>query len=292
MQEVAVYKGNRNMKSLIILLFLQFKIAISIYGQHVEVITLKSSVFNNTRNIRVYLPPDYKDSEAQYPVLYLNDGIATFHAYDLADVVDSMILHRIIEPIIIVGIDNGGSTVDSRNPIRDRAHEYLPWPDLLEDSLSRDNAPAGKEYPEFLFDEVMPLVNRKYRTQTGEQNTGLGGASYGALISVYTIIHHPGKIGYALLESPSLYVHEQRILIEAKDTKEFPKTYIGIGTKEGATQDVQLMALEDSKELFETISQQVEKEKVMLLIDEKAKHTFYSFARRFSKALQFLYGIK
>ena len=40
--------------------------------------------------------------------------------------------------------------------------------------------PAGKQFPDFLVREVMPLVNDKYRAAlTGAPNTGIGGSSFG-----------------------------------------------------------------------------------------------------------------
>ncbi len=46
--------------------------------------------------------------------------------------------------------------------------------------------PQGKRYPEFLMNEVMPFVYERYRIARGPENTGLGGSSLGALISLYT----------------------------------------------------------------------------------------------------------
>jgi predicted alpha/beta superfamily hydrolase len=222
----------------------------STFSQKVEIHQLHSKIFNNTRSIRIYLPPGYANSGRRYPVLYMNDGVATFNSYNLESVMDSLINNEIIEPIIIVGVDNGGSVAGSKNPIRDRANEYLPWPDLSEtDARYKIERPIGYKYPSFLFNEVMPLINKTYRTETGRSNTGLGGASYSALIALYTAIHRPGKIGFLLLESPSIYVYNQKILKEVGKTPAFPKTYIGIGTEEGSTKAIQSMALNDAKEL-------------------------------------------
>jgi predicted alpha/beta superfamily hydrolase len=265
----------------------------SVFPQRVEIHQLHSKIFNNTRGIRVYLPPVYSNSGKRYPVLYMNDGIATFNAYNLASVTDSLINNKIIEPIIIVGVDNGGSVEGSKNPVRDRANEYLPWPDLSEtDAQYKIERPRGYKYPSFLFNEVMPLINKTYRTKTGRSNTGLGGASYSALAALYTAIHQPGKIGFLLLESPSLYVYNQQILKEAGKTPAFPKTYIGIGTKEGATEAIQSMALNDSMVLDKLLTVKYGNKKIWLKIDTGASHDFDFFAKRFPSALKFLYGKK
>src|SRR5436305_4832040 len=51
-----------------------------------ELLTLRSKIFENTRTIRVWLPPNYFDAsqkERRYPVFYFTDGIAPFHGRQL-----------------------------------------------------------------------------------------------------------------------------------------------------------------------------------------------------------------
>jgi predicted alpha/beta superfamily hydrolase len=279
------------MKFYIAVMFLVFSFAKDVFPQKTEILSLHSKVFNNTRSIRVYLPPGYYRSYKHYPVLYMNDGIATFDAYDIENLVDSLINHKLIEPVIIVGIDNGGSVKNSKNPVRDRANEYLPWPDINESVESNKiEKPIGSKYPYFLFDEVMPLINQKFKTKTGRLNTGLGGASYGALIALYTAASRSNKIGLLLLESPSLYVHNQQIFKMLKKMPEFPKTYIGIGTKEGTTSIIQRTALEDAKKLNNILCNDYGRDKVWIKIEEGAGHNYDFFSERFPAALNFLYG--
>ncbi len=140
---------------------------------------LTSKVFHNTRTLRVLVPPGYSDRqnvERRYPVLYLNDGYAVFTYWSAEDAINKLVQARAIEPFILVGIDNAGE--------RERANEYLPYAD---DSVQPPLPhPQGQLYPKFLVDEVMPLINRKFRTKTDADSTGLGGASYGSYISLYT----------------------------------------------------------------------------------------------------------
>ncbi len=47
----------------------------------IEIVPLKSTVFSNERNLRIWLPPGYHDAanaSKTYPVLYLFDGQALF----------------------------------------------------------------------------------------------------------------------------------------------------------------------------------------------------------------------
>jgi hypothetical protein len=67
-----------------------------------------------------------------------------------------------IPPTIFVGIYNGGSTRESKNPGFDRANEYLPFEDkFLQPPLP---SPQGRLFPKFLEEEVRPLIDSRYRT--------------------------------------------------------------------------------------------------------------------------------
>lgn len=118
----------------------------------VDVVEFRSENFDNTRALRVWLPPGYHDEENQqatYPVIYLNDGqnlfdaaTSTFttHEWEADETAMDLILREIVPPFIMVGIDHAGR--------RGRAREYLPYPDeYLEPP---EHHPQGKRYGEFL----------------------------------------------------------------------------------------------------------------------------------------------
>jgi enterochelin esterase-like enzyme len=104
-----------------------------------------------------------------------------------------------IPPVVIAGIDNTGES---------RLREYIPYRSLE----LRLFGPQGKRYPEFLLREVMPLVEKYYRVAKGPEHTGLGGSSLGGLITLYTQLAAPGVFGQLLIESPSLFVANRKIL--------------------------------------------------------------------------------
>ena len=261
----------------------------------IDTLILKSKVFNNTRRIRVLLPPGYFDQneqERRYPVLYINDGVMVFNEYDLEDLVPQLISEGKIDPLIIVGIDNGGSTFESKSPVKDRANEYLPWPDEFETNPNfQVDDPQGRLYPQFLIGEVVPMIDKSFRTKPGSKNRGLGGASRGALISLYTAIKHPSMFGMLLLESPSLYVSQQKVLKLSNQCETWPdKVYIGIGTREGDTPQIQNMALGDAQNLNEIISERSRSTSIRFYAEKGGEHSFYHFKKRFPVALSFLFS--
>ncbi len=280
-------------------------VAISVYPQRRSVVAdlrlhkFTSEIFENTRTLRVLVPPGYnKNRNREYPVLYLNDGQNLFHVrtaqtrnseWGVDETYKDILAHREIEPIIIVGIDNAGRS--------GRANEYLPYFDkFLNPPLPN---PQGSKYPDFLTDEVMPFIEKKYRVKKGAEFTGLGGASYGALISLYAVIKKPDTFGRLLLESPSFYVNDGKILREVLEMKLLPnQVYIGVGTNEEAKPnckpgDLSHEAVQDVLKLKKILqAQNIEDKNLKIFIEDCAVHGEVAYGRRFYDAMRFLYGRK
>jgi predicted alpha/beta superfamily hydrolase len=263
---------------------------------HLETVELVSQVFDNTRLLRVLLPPGYDETtDLRYPVLYFLDGQTLFdaadsyttHAWEVDDVVARLLGEGVIKPFIVVGIDNPG--------LRERPNELLPWFDEYLSPPLPD--PQGKRFPEFLVTEVLPLVESRYRVREGAEHTGLGGVSYGGLASLYAVIHRPGVFGRLLIESPGFYVNDAAVLEEAEAFEDWPwRVSLGVGTNEEnrdscdegdtsseAVQDVlRLQKILDAKGLSE--------ERLLLQIALCGEHEERHYRRRLPRALSFLYG--
>ena len=249
-----------------------------------------SQIFRNTRMLRVWLPPRYDapDNETRhYPVLYLNDGQNLFDRatafagveWGADETADRLIRQEVILPLIIVGIDNTQ---------RDRIKEYLPYRSFHPPVLR----PQGKCYPEFLMNEVMPFVYERYRIARGPENTGLGGSSLGALISLYTVIERPAVFGRLLLESPSLFVSHRRLLKYSGHFRQWPeKVFLAIGTRESGREDKDTQVVEDVRELEQSLLRAgLDESRLLVKIDEGATHNEREWAKRLPDALSFLFG--
>lgn len=238
----------------------------------------------------MWLPPGY-ESLNSCKVLYLNDGQNVFGDLDVSvgddwqvdEIADSLVLNGLIEPVIIVGIDHMG--------LKDRGNEYLPWEDIYLYPPIPD--PNGRLYPEFLTQEVMPFVESYFRIRKGSENTGLGGFSYGALISAYTAFQSKA-FGFLLLESPSFYVHDQQLLKELKTNREHgvEKLHVGVGTNElniancDESHPDNLMAVEDVNSFLEHF-EVVERQRILRTC---GIHSYEQAAESLADALVFLFG--
>jgi enterochelin esterase-like enzyme len=140
-----------------------------------------SAYLDETRNVAIWLPPGYEDDqERRYPVIYMSDGENLFDPRIASWGIDWGVDEAIaagaaagrIPPAIVVGT---WSTAR-------RMQEYSPWHD----------APS---YARFLLDELMPRINREFRTLTGPGNTHAMGSSMGGLLAYYLVLTHPDVFG-------------------------------------------------------------------------------------------------
>src|ERR1700736_2578126 len=138
-----------------------------------------SRILRNRRDVLVYLPPGYsRFSNRRYPVLYLQDGQNVFDAatsfagveWGMDETAQRLIRQNLIEPVIIVAIANTGE---------DRIHEYAPTRGVIDSSAKRKKRSKGlaRDYGRFLIEELKPYIDKKYRTKTEDEFTGLGGQS-------------------------------------------------------------------------------------------------------------------
>jgi predicted alpha/beta superfamily hydrolase len=249
-----------------------------------------SRIFRNTRMLRVWVPPRYdeiENSARHYPVLYLNDGQNLFDRatafagveWQVDETADRLIRQEVIPPLIVVGIDNAQN---------DRIKEFLRYRSFHPPVLR----PQGKRYPDFLMNEVMPFVYERYRIARGPENTGLGGSSLGALISLYTVVERPGVFGRLLLESPSLFISNRRILKYSRALRQWPeRVFLAIGTREAGRDDKDKQVVEDVRVLEKILRRAgLNEDRLMVKIDEGANHNEAEWAKRFPDAVSFLFA--
>lgn len=247
----------------------------------------ESTVLGNKRNLIVYLPPQYKsEPNRRFPVLYMHDGQNIFDGatsympggeWRADEAAEALINAGMIEPIIIVGIDNAGA---------DRANEYLPWKIKLGNS---DQGGKADLYGKMLTEEIMPMVNSKYRTKPDAANTGVLGSSFGGVISCYLGVTYPQKFSKVGIVSPSVWVKDRELLrfvsAPPKGVKR-PKVWIDMGTKEGGP------SVKNAQDLFDAYVKLGWKpnREIVCVIDGGAEHNELAWSRRMMSILTYFFG--
>lgn len=239
-------------KSKFAFIFLPVAILLSVYGGNTSAIaastnkpsTAQANVsllaeqlampgLHRTRQLRIYVPPNYANSDKRYPVLYMHDGQnlfdnATAYAgeWNVDETMNALSKAGKLE-LIVVGIDNGEAK---------RMTELNPWPSV------QFGAPEGKEYVEFIVNVVKPLIDKQYRSKPDRANTAIMGSSMGGLISHYAINQYPQIFSKAGIYSPSYWTSAASIdFISNTPAAKDARLYLATGEIEGGAQvpDVQ-----------------------------------------------------
>jgi predicted alpha/beta superfamily hydrolase len=139
---------------------------------------------------------------------------------------------------------------------------------------------------------VMPLIEKYYSVAKGPEHTGLGGSSLGGLITLYTQLALPGVFGRLLIESPSLWVGNRKILEECRSVRDWPyRVHLGMGTREVGNAAKDEKAVNDVRELENILrSAKLGQARLKVVIEEGAAHTEAAWGARFPGALEFLYS--
>ena len=245
---------------------------------------ISSKYLVRTRNISVWLPPDYEESDKRYPVLYLQDGQNLFDESTAAFGVEwradesalELITKQEIPALIIVGIWN---TVD-------RMEEYT----LTKDQRLNQGG-RGLDYIRFIVEELKPLVDRTYRTRPDRESTSIGGSSLGGLIAMHACLEHPDVFGNCLAYSPSLGWDQESLLKSLQDDKKWPaniRLWLSMGTREGRDSESHKRNLVRAQRLHQLLSQETTNIKAVIPFQEfsDASHDEKSWAAQFPIALK------
>lgn len=187
-------------KTVAVLLFSLFVLSKLVHTQAIEddklVIgerfTFKSEIMGEDREIWVYLPANYKQTNQEFPVMYMLDGNG--HLLHAAGIVEYLSSITEMPSMILVGILNTDRTRDLTPPTEQDVSERLPT--------------AGKAdtFLEFIEKELIPHIESKYRTEDFKL---LMGHSFGGLFAVHTLFVKPDLFNGLIAVSPSIWWNNQ-----------------------------------------------------------------------------------
>ncbi|MGN7863724.1 alpha/beta hydrolase [Chryseobacterium sp. 22458] len=230
------------------------------------------------RKVWALLPHDYHTSEKSYPVLYLQDAQNLFNEgsgfgnWEI-DKKLSILAEYGRGDIIIIAIEHGSE---------DRIKEYI----FDNDNVA--NGSEGKKYIRFITDTLKPFVDEKYRTKKDRDNTGIGGSSLGALISIYSGFLYPEVYSKLLIFSPSLWVEPNNNFPMMSFRVPFKtKIYLYGGGQEGSKMVKRIHVFEEylkrweKKNLFDF--------EFRTNINPEGTHNEFYWSQEFPRAIEWLY---
>lgn len=169
-------------------------------------ISLHSKVLNEDRLLWVRFPADYAHNSERYGVIYQPDAPGSVS--EMGSVLDFLADEGRIPPMILVGIGN-----------TDRMRDLTPTrADLKNDDGSIEHYPSsggGDRFLDFIQDEVIPEIERRYRTTPYRV---FSGHSVGALMAIHALRTRPSLFNAYIAASPSLQWDDER---ELRDFEKF-----------------------------------------------------------------------
>jgi len=186
-----------------------------------KIYTIQSEVLDEGRKIAIFTPPDYKETDKKYQVLYLLDGEWNFPF--ISALTDKLRSSGDIPEMIVVGIINENRSKDLTPP-------------GINDNKSRFG--GGEDFLKFITEELKPWVNNKFRTHPYNI---LVGHSFGGLFTIYTMMNKPDSFQSYISLSPSLGRNNEQQVKKAKNyfnqnEIDSSSLYLAIGNEGGYTQ--------------------------------------------------------
>lgn len=230
------------------------------------------------RKVWALLPFDYYNSDKQYPVLYLQDAQnlfnegAEFGNWEI-DKKLSLLAEYGRGDLIVVAIEHGDE---------ERMKEYI-----FDNDAVIKNA-EGKKYIRFITDTLKPYVDAKYRTKKDRENTGIGGSSLGALISIYSGFLYPEVYSKLMLFSPSLWIEPQNNFPMLNFKHPYTmKIYLYGGSKEGSKMVNRINKFSKSLEKMQV--DKIYDFEIKININPDGHHQEFYWSQEFPRAVEWLY---
>lgn len=159
-----------------------------------KVDSLRSDILDETRSIWVHVPDQASGAifgKTSYPVLYLLDGPAHFHA--VTGMLKNLADNGIVPRMVVVGIPN-----------TDRTRDLTPthMAEMSGDSSFVRTSGGGARFMDFMERELIPYVEDNYPV-TGYRT--FVGHSFGGLSAIYALITYPGLFSNYVAIDPSLW---------------------------------------------------------------------------------------
>lgn len=231
------------------------------------------------RELTLYLPPSYHESDRSYPVAYVQDQGDMFT--DCLNYLNHLFAAGQLVEVILVGISS-----------TNRNREYTPWP---AEPLLEGNPPFGGEgraYVDEVADVIKAYIDRQYRTLAAPEHTAIIGGSFGGLISMFAGYWRAETFGRIGMLSASLWY--DGVMGYIREQGELPaglRVYMSVGQLEGAYKNnAQKHMYPNNVEAHRFwIEQGGSPERLQLAVDPDGTHDPIFMARRFPDALRWLF---
>ena len=244
--------------------------------------------------VRVMVPDGYESGEKRYPVLYINDGQDVFEDKDILWGECSMDYkdyyrnyRRFLPDIMIVAL------VCPRER-QERTQLYSPFVHRGTGSSPEDSdiEGRGKEYLDWIANELKPWVDGAFRTRTEAEYTGIMGYSTGGLFAIYAALARPDLFSRLAALSSAVYIWKDELetFLQQCGYGHLRRIYIDVGTNEYGRITTREEFLEGADMMYQAYLQHgVPRERLRYNIYPDAVHSQVEWKKRFPDALRWIF---
>ncbi len=185
----------------------------------------QSKITGKWRRAHVYTPPDYdRNSEARYPVLYLQHGAGENERGWVEQgranfILDNLIAAKKAEPMIVI-VDTG----------------YASFPRT---TVGTNRSAATAAFEDVMLKELIPNIDANFRTQSAREHRAMAGLSMGSGQTLQITLKHLDKFAWiGAMSGPPRQGFDVKTSYDGafNEPKSFNKTvkliWLGAGTAE------------------------------------------------------------
>ena len=220
-------------RHLVLIAGLCFCLAVSVVAQkgetkvvlsNTEKREITSKKIGQTYELLISFPAEYATSGKRYPVLYVLDG---WHFPLMAYLQDNNVFSKRMPPVIIVNVSHGDLEFTKLAPLRSR--DFRPTA-----VNERPGSGGAAAFLDFFENELMPLIDRTYRTDITDR--GLLGHSAGGVFAIYALEERPSLFQRIVAASPALKPSPELLSAEKlKNIKSPARLDLSMGEEEDST---------------------------------------------------------
>ena len=156
---------------------------------------INSQILGEERTVLVRVPANYQTGE-KFPVIYMLDAHPPQNAM-MVGLIEQQVWGGFMPEMIVVGIQNTNRTRD-----------------MTPTKTERANSGGGENFIKFIESEVIPLVEKNYRTQPFRV---FAGHSLGGLTAVYAFVSRPDLFNAYIAASPVLHWDNKFVIKRAEE---------------------------------------------------------------------------
>lgn len=156
-------------------------------GARVEFLSFDSEALGKEARYSIYFPPGYDSGDSDYPVLYFLHGLWNDHTSwtvdrygNIPERIENLMVSGRIPPFLIVQPD-------------------------AENSFYTDYLDGSRLYEKMVAEELVALVEARYRTLSDPGNRAIGGVSMGGYGALKIAMKHPDQFASVAGISPIVF---------------------------------------------------------------------------------------